>query len=258
MSFLSRLKSMIRYSRLWPPPRHHDVSSPWLLRPPERCSFSVSGAYGSLVVISSNVSAVLPRTPGDVGLYLRIAISLRPLQELGQLLAFPERHVRLLRIRAAANEFALPLELAVRQRGTDGGDLRSEQRLDRPLDVDLVGVPRHLEHQRAPVLAEGRGLLGNQRTADDVSQFHDACPGLASAQGLLQFFEGSPGHHDPPRVHDIARADPVARQDADALDVAHRQRQLVFGFTSTSSARPSTPRRRSISTAAFVLISVTP
>src|SRR3954471_10109310 len=74
MSFLSRLKSMIRYSRLWPPPRHHDVSSPWLLRPPERCSFSVSGAYGSLVVISSNVNAVLPRTPGEVGLYLRIAI----------------------------------------------------------------------------------------------------------------------------------------------------------------------------------------
>src|SRR3954469_1576370 len=192
MSFLSRLKSMIRYSRLWPPPRHHDVSSPWLLRPPERCSFSVSGAYGSLVVISSNVSAVLPRTPGDVGLYLRIAISLRPLQELGQLLAFPERHVRLLRIRAASNELALPLELAVGQRGTDGGDFRPEQRLDRALDVDLVGVPRHLEHQRAAVLAEGRGLLGNQRTTDDVSQFHDACSRLGVSPGPPAVFRGQP------------------------------------------------------------------
>ena len=34
MSRLSRLKSMMRYIRLWPPPRHHDVSSPRLLRPP--------------------------------------------------------------------------------------------------------------------------------------------------------------------------------------------------------------------------------
>src|SRR5918993_4260629 len=75
MSFLSRLKSITRYSRLWPPPRHHDVSSPWLLRPPERCSFSVSGAYGSLVVISSNVWTVLKRVAGDVGLNFRMGIS---------------------------------------------------------------------------------------------------------------------------------------------------------------------------------------
>src|SRR5688572_29450725 len=81
MSFLSRLKSMIRYSRLWPPPRHQDVRCPWLLRPPERSSFSVSGACGSFVVISSNVSDVFCRTPGDVGLYLRIAM-LSPLQEV--------------------------------------------------------------------------------------------------------------------------------------------------------------------------------
>src|ERR1041384_7171073 len=101
MSFLSRLKSMIRYSRLWPPPRHHEVSSPWLLRPPDRCSFSVSGACGSSVLISSNVRTVLKRVAGDVGLNLRIGMmSLRPLQELGQTLAFPERHVRLLRVRA--------------------------------------------------------------------------------------------------------------------------------------------------------------
>ena len=35
MSRLSRLKSMMRYIRLWPPPRHQDVSSPLLLRPPD-------------------------------------------------------------------------------------------------------------------------------------------------------------------------------------------------------------------------------
>src|SRR5690242_14810789 len=74
MSRLSRLKSMIRYIRLWPPPRHHEVSSPRLLRPPDRCSGSTSGLYGSSVVISSNVCTVWNRDPGGVGLNLRIGI----------------------------------------------------------------------------------------------------------------------------------------------------------------------------------------
>src|SRR5258706_9019953 len=74
MSFLSRLKSIRRYSRLWPPPRHQDVKCPLLSRPPDVCRFSVSGPYGSFVVISSKVSEVLPRTPGEVGLYLRIGM----------------------------------------------------------------------------------------------------------------------------------------------------------------------------------------
>src|SRR6185503_5751270 len=76
MSRLSRLKSMMRYLRLWPPPRHQDVSSPWLLRPPDLRSGSTSGLYGSDVVISSNTCTVWNRRPGDVGLYLRIGISL--------------------------------------------------------------------------------------------------------------------------------------------------------------------------------------
>src|SRR5690349_12417885 len=152
MSFLSRLKSMIRYSRLWPPPRHHEVSSPWLLRPPERCRFSVSGRYGWSVVMSSNVCTVLKRVPADVGLNLRIGISvpianresrtvnspftihnsrlLRPLQEIRELLAFPQRHVRLLPVRAAAGKPALALHLAVRERGPHVRHLRAEQRFD--------------------------------------------------------------------------------------------------------------------------------
>ena len=78
MSRLSRLKSMSRYIRLWPPPRHHTVSSPRLFRPPERCSGSTSGLCGSLVVISSKVWTVWNRWPGEVGLYLRIAMITRP------------------------------------------------------------------------------------------------------------------------------------------------------------------------------------
>jgi len=43
MSRLSRLKSITRYTRLWPPPRHQDVSVPRLFRPPDLGSGSVSG-----------------------------------------------------------------------------------------------------------------------------------------------------------------------------------------------------------------------
>src|SRR6185369_10111482 len=77
MSSLSRLKSMIRYIRLWPPPRHHDVNCPALFRPPDSCSGSTSGLCGSCVVISSNTATVWNRVPGDVGLYLRMAMLVR-------------------------------------------------------------------------------------------------------------------------------------------------------------------------------------
>src|SRR6202022_1754935 len=76
MSRLSRLKSMIRYIRLWPPPRHQDVRCPALLRPPVLCIGSTSGLCGSWVVISSNTATVWNRVPGDVGLNLRMAIKL--------------------------------------------------------------------------------------------------------------------------------------------------------------------------------------
>src|SRR5919201_585463 len=74
MSRLSRLKSMMRYIRLWPPPRHHDVRWPRLLRPPDSCSGSTSGLYGSCVVISSNTCTVWNRLPGEVGLNFLIGI----------------------------------------------------------------------------------------------------------------------------------------------------------------------------------------
>src|SRR5688500_4128516 len=115
MPALSRLKSMTRYSRLWPPPRHQMVCSPVLLRPPDGCSFSVSGACGVSVVISSNVSTVICRRPGVTGLNFLIGINplvvtatelstvncqlcLGPLEEVRQLLARAQRDVGLLPI----------------------------------------------------------------------------------------------------------------------------------------------------------------
>jgi hypothetical protein len=53
MPILSRLKSMMRYSRRCPPPRHHAVISPWLLRPPDFFRCSVSGLNGFAEVISA-------------------------------------------------------------------------------------------------------------------------------------------------------------------------------------------------------------
>src|SRR4029079_5367092 len=50
--------------------------------------------------------------------------------------------------------------------------LDAEQLLDRALDVDLRRADRHLEHDRPRILAQQRRLLGDQRTPDDVCQFH--------------------------------------------------------------------------------------
>ena len=68
MPILSRFQSMIRYMRLWPPPRWRTVMRPWLLRPAVLLSGSVSASRGLVFVISSNVETVMPRRPGEVGL----------------------------------------------------------------------------------------------------------------------------------------------------------------------------------------------
>src|SRR5580765_89847 len=74
--FLSRLKSIARSLRLWPPPRCHMVMSPALRRPPVRSLMRVNGLCGLSVVSSSLVSVVLNRNDGVVGLYVLIAIKI--------------------------------------------------------------------------------------------------------------------------------------------------------------------------------------
>src|SRR5262249_38203236 len=56
--------------------------------------------------------------------------------------------------------------------GADARHFRAEQLLDRTLDLDLVRVRGDLEHDRAPVFAQNRRLLGDERTTDDVGLFH--------------------------------------------------------------------------------------
>src|SRR5919204_6935652 len=67
---LLRFQSMIRYSRLCPPPRWRVVIRPLLLRPAVFFSGSVSARSGLVLVISSKVDTDIPRRPGEVGLYV--------------------------------------------------------------------------------------------------------------------------------------------------------------------------------------------
>src|SRR5690554_6862820 len=71
---LFRLKSIMRYFRLCPPPLCLMVMRPLLLRPPELFSGAVKDFSGLVLVISSNVETVIPRRPGVVGLYFFTAM----------------------------------------------------------------------------------------------------------------------------------------------------------------------------------------
>ena len=71
-----RLKSILRYRRLAPPPRWRAVLRPLALRPPDFFRPSTSVFSGSVFVISAKSGYVTKRRPGEVGLGLRIGIKL--------------------------------------------------------------------------------------------------------------------------------------------------------------------------------------
>jgi hypothetical protein len=61
---------MIRYCRLWPPPRCRTVILPWLFRPPFLVSGRSRDFSGLAPGVRSEKSLTLaPRRPGLVGLY---------------------------------------------------------------------------------------------------------------------------------------------------------------------------------------------
>src|SRR5665648_67888 len=69
ISSLFRLKSILRYWRLCPPPWCRVVMRPLLLRPPRLGSGSNSDFSGAVLVISAKSETVWNRRPGEVGLY---------------------------------------------------------------------------------------------------------------------------------------------------------------------------------------------
>src|SRR5688572_15594619 len=249
MSFLSRLKSMMRYSRRWPPPRHHDVRCPWLLRPPDRCRFSVRGAYGSFVVMSSNVSDVLPRTPGEVGLYLRMAMVLyAPCRNSGSF--SPSRSFTYAFFQSARRpmylpwRFILPCASEVRTLSTLDPSSCSTARLmsillasfdtwktsvrssSRMRVVFSVMMGRRMTSVTFIRIPNHEGLKDHEH----VFRFRVLRVLRGLSQRLLELLERGLRQHDAPRIHHVAGAHAVARQHAHALDVPHRQRQPVLGL----------------------------
>src|SRR4051812_38520089 len=106
--------------------------------------------------------------------------SLDSLEEL-DLVAGRQRHERLLPVGAPAHEAAHALVLATNDQCVDVDDLDAEERLDRLLDLDFIGVDRDLEHdlrlertlfegppRRAARVLEPRPLLGEKRTTNDL------------------------------------------------------------------------------------------
>src|SRR5882672_11591204 len=79
---LVRLKSILRYRRLAPPPRWREVLRPLELRPPDFLSPSVSAFSGLVFVTSAKSEYETKRRPGLVGLGLRTGITRRLLQDL--------------------------------------------------------------------------------------------------------------------------------------------------------------------------------
>src|SRR5436305_13167653 len=75
---LRRLKSILRYRRLAPPPRWREVLRPWTLRPPDFLSPSVSDFSGSDRVSSAKSGYMTNRRPGLVGFGLRNGITRWP------------------------------------------------------------------------------------------------------------------------------------------------------------------------------------
>src|SRR4051812_17989461 len=72
---LRRLKSILRYRRLAPPPRWREVLRPLLLRPPDFLRPSTRLFSGSSLVMTLKSGYETKRRPGLVGLGLRIGIA---------------------------------------------------------------------------------------------------------------------------------------------------------------------------------------
>src|SRR5438309_1399769 len=145
---LLRFQSMIRYSRLWPPPRCRVVIRPLLLRPAVFLSGSVSAFSGRVLVISSKVDTDIPRRPGEVGLYVLTGMSSDALEQVEPLAGFQGHDgflpgTRSTHTAAAAANFACHMQdVHVRDLNLLGG----EGFFDGALDLYLVDVRRDFEN----------------------------------------------------------------------------------------------------------------
>src|SRR5438105_99983 len=148
MPILFRFQSMIRYSRLWPPPRWRVVMRPLLLRPAVFLSGSVSAFSGFVLVISSKVDTDMPRRPGEVGLYVFTGMLDSNSFEEVEPLARLERYHGLLPRPRHADRSTTPSLFASHVHDVDGNDLNflvGKCLFNGRFDLDLVGVGRDFE-----------------------------------------------------------------------------------------------------------------
>src|SRR5690606_13625995 len=178
MPSLSRLKSMLRYFRLCPPPWCRTVIFPWLFRPAFRISGTVRDFSGLSVVISSKVETVFCRTPGEVGLKCLIPMVLPPslrgsdFEDFDRLAVFRQLHNGLFPVAPPSAVTAEPLHFPADVHRVHLFHFHSEDLFHRLLDLRLVGLGIHFED----VFLLGhqiRRFFGDHRTADDVARvFH--------------------------------------------------------------------------------------
>src|SRR5687767_3550274 len=121
---------------------NRDVIRPLLLRPPVFGLPLVRAFSGVVLVMSLNDACDWNRIPGEVGLYLLVAIvfslyrllELDALDELGCLLPFLEPDVGLAPVALLADEAAHPFHLSADVEEADLFDFDLEELLDRVLD----------------------------------------------------------------------------------------------------------------------------
>src|SRR5829696_5178863 len=169
---LRRLKSILRYSRLAPPPRWRAVLRPWALRPPDLRRPSTSDFSGSVFVTSEKSGYVENRRPGLVGLGLRMAmlllLALEALQALEDRDGVARAHLDdgLLPGPRAAGGEAAALGLGLDRHRADLDHLDVEELLDGLADLGLVRVG--VDPERVLVVRrEHVALLADDRADDD-------------------------------------------------------------------------------------------
>src|SRR5690606_16819440 len=156
-SHLRRLKSMMRYRRLAPPPRKRTATRPLPPRPPDLVRPWTSFFSGLPLCSSERSTSTRARRPGEVGLKCFRAMVSEPRGHVDRL-AFGQRHDGFLDVVAPALDAAEALGLALDHHGVDLGDLDLEQRLDSGGDLVLGGVPGDAEDDLVLLGEQGRLL----------------------------------------------------------------------------------------------------
>ena len=190
MPVLSRLKSMMRSLRLWPPPRCQMVRSPELRRPLVRCFDSVRRLVRTVrrqVIVDRRRREAPRRGIRSVSFDCHVStrFSTAPAHSALRSYRFSaysgifspvlQPHVSLLPVGTIAGELAAAALFALEIRGAHRIHLHLENALHRLLDLRLGRLDRDLENQRGFRFLHAQTLFRDHRAANDlISRLHYA------------------------------------------------------------------------------------